>query len=152
MSLCSFLMKDFENVAKFVVDDILANLEEETKVELREANLDNTHFGFGLFVRNKYVHNPKTRIEQYADVIDADGFSAEVVKRVKFHLCGGQDKAKVTTKKELLEMLERYPDDTQIVLKIGYSETDAYHQEQRVGVQERDKQLLIFDLSGQEGE
>ena len=152
MSLCKLLMKDFENVAKFVVDDILANLTEEEKAELREVNLRDTYFGFGLFVRNKYVHNPKTRIEQYADVIDADGFSAEIVKRVKFHLCGGQDNAKVTTKKELLDMLEGYPDDTQIVLKIGCTETDVYQQEQRVGVQESGKQLLIFDLSGQEGE
>jgi len=145
-------MKDFENVATIDVDDILANLTEETKAELREANLDDTHFGFGLFVRNKYVHNPKTRIEQYADVFDPDGFSAEIVKRVKFHLCGGQDNARVTTKKELLEMLEGYSDDTQIVLQIGCTETDVYQQEQRVGVQERGKQLLIYDLSGQEGE
>ena len=152
MSLCKLLMKDFENVATIDVDDILANLTEETKAELREANLDDTHFGFGLFVRNKYVHNPKTRIEQYADVFDPDGFSAEIVKRVKFHLCGGQDNARVTTKKELLEMLEGYSDDTQIVLQIGCTETDVYQQEQRVGVQERGKQLLIYDLSGQEGE
>lgn len=73
--------EEYEEFVNYVVDDCIKNLSSENKIYIVQyPGIEYTHFGIGLYIRNRYIHG-KVR-SFYPFFSDADDLSSDIVDRL----------------------------------------------------------------------
>ena len=88
MLITNSFLEDYQKIINEIAEKCIEELNPEVIETLRKyPNSSAHHFGYEMYIRNRYIYNHKDRVLS----IFADNLSGEIVKLVLLHAVPGYD-------------------------------------------------------------